>query len=260
MSDNQELIIFTGNIGCGKSLIASKLAKNNYVIVNNDAITTMIQGGEYGLYDPAKKPIYHHVEGMAIVKSLALGFSVVVDRTNMKISDREKYIDIGKLASVPIRSFDWGSGLEITLARRIAKPNGIPEETWESVHKFMHDSYEAPSLNEGFNAVQAMGFRRFKFYAFDFDGTIVEKAFPEIGHTRERIIKRMHEIWEDLNNIIIIWTCRGGNKLNQMRNFLLKDKIPFDFINENPLVNFGSPKIFAHEYFDDRNDRTLSGN
>lgn len=253
MPDEQKLIIFTGNIGCGKSLIASKLAKNNYVVVNNDAITTMVQGGEYGLYDSAKKEIYHHVEGMAIVKSLSLGFSVVVDRTNMKISDREKYIDIGKLASVPIYSFDWGPGNGKTLKRRLAVPNGVPKEIWESVNKFMHDSYEAPSLSEGFNAVQAMGFRRLKFYAFDFDGTIVENAFPEIGGTKEHIIKRINEIWEDLDNIIIIWTCRSGNKLNQMRIFLLKTNIPFDFINENPLVNFGSPKIFAHEYFDDRN-------
>jgi len=33
----------------------------------------------------------------------------------------------------------------------------------------------------------------------------------------------------------------------------LKNKIPFDFINRNPMFNMGSPKIFAHEYLDDRN-------
>ena len=252
-TNKTELIIFTGNIGCGKSFLASKYAKKGFVIVNNDAITTMIQGGEYGLYDPAKKEIYRHVEGMAIVKSLALGFSVVVDRTNMKVSDRERYIDIGKLASIPIRSFDWGPGTDKTLSRRLLNPHGISAKRWTDVFDSMRKSYEAPSTDEGFNSVRGMGFQRFRFYAFDFDGTIVENTFPEIGKMQWPIINRMHKIWEDLSNIIIIWTCRSGDKLNQMRNFLLENQIPFDFINENPFVDFGSRKIFAHEYFDDRN-------
>lgn len=47
----------------------------------------------------------------------------------------------------------------------------------------------------------------------------------------------------------------SGDKLNRMRKFLIDEKIPFDFINENPLVDFGSRKIFAHEYYDDRNKK-----
>ena len=61
------------------------------------------------------------------------------------------------------------------------------------------------------------------------------------------------DVWEDFDNIIIIWTCRSGDYLNQMRAFLLKNGIPFDFINENPIVDYGSPKVFANEYHDDRN-------
>ena len=248
-----EMIIFTGNIGCGKSLIASKLAKKGYVVINSDSITAMVQGGEYGLYDPDKKPVYHGMERVGIVNALTNGLSVVIDRTNMKVSDRAKYIEIGKKYFAYIHSYDWGSGTAGELLRRLENPNGIPATQWRKVHRFMFESYESPSLDEGFDSKNS-GPKDFMFYAFDFDGTIVKNIFPKIGDRIETTISKMNHRWNDLRNIIIIWTCRSGDYLNEARAFLLKEKIPFDFINENPIVNFGSPKIFAHEYFDDRNE------
>lgn len=249
-----EMIILTGNIGCGKSLIASKLAKKGYVVINSDSITTMVQGGEYGLYDPDKKPVYHGMERVGIENSLSNGLSVVIDRTNMKVSDRARYIEIGKKYFAYIHSYDWGPGNDETLSRRLAKPNGIPASQWKDVHNFMAESYESPSLDEGFYSHNS-GPKDFTFSAFDFDGTIVENKFPKIGKRIESTILKMTERWDNLRNIIIIWTCRSGDYLNEARAFLIKERIPFDFINENPMVNFGSPKVYAHEYFDDRNKR-----
>ena len=247
-----ELIIFTGNIGCGKSLIASKLAKDGYVIINSDSITTSLQGGEYGLYDPLKKPIYQGIENTAIEIALSEGFSVGVDRTCMKKSDRKRYIDVGDKYGAKIISFDWGPGTDEGLNRRLSNPNGVSASTWRSVYAGMLSSYEAPSIDEGFVEFRK-GSEKFRFYAFDFDGTIVENTFPAIGDRIEERISQMKLLWSNLTNILIIWTCRAGNPLNEMNQFLLKEKIPFDFINENPLVYFGSPKVYAHEYCDDRN-------
>lgn len=251
-----ELIIYTGNIGCGKSFLSSKLAKKGYVIVNNDAITTMIQGSEYGLYDVNKKPIYREIEVAAIRTSLLNGFSVVVDRTNMKALDRKRYIDIGKEYKANIISFDWGPGDETTLARRLANPNGIPESQWRKVHRAMTKSYEKPSLDEGFNCLRD-GITKYYFYAIDFDGTIVKDEWPMIGPVNERLVSHMENLWKRYKNIIIVWTCRSGDSLNQMKVFLLKNQIPFDFINENPLFELGSRKIFANEYWDDRNREVI---
>jgi hypothetical protein len=252
-SAKPELIIFTGNIGCGKSTLASKLAKKGYVVINMDSITAMVQGGEYGLYDAAKKPVYHSMERAGIESALSNGLSVVVDRTNMKISDRAKYIEIGKKHGANIRSFDWGVGTASDLGRRLINPNGVPAKQWHDVFKYMAGSYEPPSLDEGFDSRDG-GIRSYQFYAFDFDGTIVGNKFPEIGALIPSTVKKMSTVWENYGNMIIIWTCRSGDYLNQMKAFLLKEKIPFDFINENPLVDYGSPKIFAHEYYDDRNE------
>jgi len=248
----QELIILTGNTGSGKSLTASKLAKKGYVVVNGDSITLMVQGGEYGIYDKAKSEIYHAAELAIIETALSGGFSVVIDRTNMKISDRKRYIETGKKYEARIHSYDWGPGNEKSLTRRISKPNGIPVNTWNNVHAFMMNSYEAPTLDEGFDS-RVSGPRDYRFYAFDFDGTIVENKFPEIGAPIEATVLKMRELWQDLRKIVIVWTCRSGDYVNQAKDFMLKNNIPFDFINENPLFEMGSRKIYAHEYIDDRN-------
>ena len=50
-----DLILMVGNIGCGKSTLANRLGKMGAVVINNDAITTMVQGGDYGRYDSNKK-------------------------------------------------------------------------------------------------------------------------------------------------------------------------------------------------------------
>jgi len=160
-----ELIIFTGNIGCGKSTLATELAKKGYVIINGDLITSMVQGGDYGKYDPEKKPIYHAIERAGIVTALLHRFSVVVDRTNMKASDRARYIKMGVAYNTTVVSYCWGSGHPEWLKRRLNDPKGIPEEKWIEVYEYMAGSFERPSLEEGFGLI------RF----FDINGMIIDE-------------------------------------------------------------------------------------
>ncbi len=247
-----QMTICIGNIGSGKSLLASKLAKMGHVVVNMDSISRMFGGGEYGLYDSKKKEVYHDTETCAIESALENGFSVVVDRTNMDRKRRRRFLEIGKKYGAKIIAYDWGAGDTPGVNRRIKTPNGIPSETWTAVYKFMKESYEPPSLEEGFSEIIEAP-KRFKFHAFDFDGTLVKNKFPEIGDIISGQVDILNKLWEDLSNIIIIWSCRSGNYENKMRAFLLKHKIPFDFINENPVFDVGGRKVFAHKYYDDRN-------
>ena len=89
--------------------------------------------------------------------------------------------------------------------------------------------------------------------AVDFDGTIVEHKFPGIG----KLIPGARVALRYLHKKgcrIIIWTCRKGKYENNMREFLVKEKIPFDYINENvPGIDFTSNKVFANYYIDDLN-------
>lgn len=247
-----ELIIMVGNIGSGKSFLASKFAKNGYVVVNMDSIQRMIGGGEYGMYDHAKKDVYHAAEASIVTTALNHGLNVIIDRTNMDRKSRKKFIELGKPYDSNIICYDFGCGNYEALERRLKKPHGIPEAQWKTVFANMAQNYEKPDVEEGFSIIYFPP-KQFTFHAFDFDGTIVEHKFPEVGKIIYEKANEMKELWKDIHNVIIVWTCRSGDYENQSKAFLLKHRIPFDFINENPLFDMGSRKIFAHVYHDDRN-------
>ena len=152
-----ELIIFTGNTGCGKSTKAVELAKEDYVIINMDYIVTMIGGGDYKLYDVKKQALYHTIEKSAIAGALCYGFSVVVDRTNMDVKRRMQYIEIGKVYTKNIISYNWGSGIKEDLVRRNNDSRGYPKKGyWGKVFKKFKNEYEEPSLEEGFSKIVRM--------------------------------------------------------------------------------------------------------
>ena len=89
--------------------------------------------------------------------------------------------------------------------------------------------------------------------AYDFDGYIVENEFPEIGEENEIVINDMLKEREK-DSIIIIWTCRTGKYREEMEEWLIKNNIPYDYINENidSLTFETSDKIYADVYHDDR--------
>ena len=246
--------IFIGNIGSGKSVLARKLAFKGSVVFNMDAFQQMIAGGEYGAYDVAKKDICQEAENLTIRKALEAGLSVVIDRTNMDRKRRERFIKIGQEFGAYIVAYNWGSGTPNNILHRMKSPRGIPLGQWTAVYETMRKAYEPPSLEEGFRQVVEMP-GKYRFHAFDFDGTIVENKFPEIGAILDGTVEKMNRLYDDLANIIIVWTCRDEDYTNQMRQFLLKHRIPFDFINENPTYDTGSRKIFAHKYYDDRSEK-----
>lgn len=93
--------------------------------------------------------------------------------------------------------------------------------------------------------------------SIDFDGTIVEDRYPEIGYLKpgaKKVIQRLHEE----GHKIIINTCRVGDLERNCVNFLLEKKIPFDRINDNLpelVAKYGTNcrKISADIHIDDHN-------
>lgn len=90
-------------------------------------------------------------------------------------------------------------------------------------------------------------------YAVDFDGTIVENEFPDIGPINQKVRKFLLERKEK-GNIIILWTTRDNEKLGEAVEFCDNHGIPIDYVNRNvPWLDFEtSNKIFADVYVDDR--------
>lgn len=97
---------------------------------------------------------------------------------------------------------------------------------------------------------------RKRIIAIDFDGTIFENAWPEVGTIREDAVEVIQALHEN-GNKIIIWTCRGGENLKDALNALEKYQIPYDAVNENIVemkTDFNPyPKIYYDILIDDRN-------
>lgn len=92
--------------------------------------------------------------------------------------------------------------------------------------------------------------------AVDFDGTIVEHAYPAIGKEKLFAFRTLREL-EKLGARLILWTFRSGKELDEAVDFCRKNGIEFYAVNKNyPEEIYDesiSRKIDADIYIDDKN-------
>jgi 2-hydroxy-3-keto-5-methylthiopentenyl-1-phosphate phosphatase len=92
--------------------------------------------------------------------------------------------------------------------------------------------------------------------AVDFDGTLCENDWPEIGEPNEELIDNLKQ-YQRKGVKIILWTCRVGNLLDYALSWCQTRGLIFDAVNENLpeiIEKFGSDtrKVYADIYIDDR--------
>lgn len=95
-----------------------------------------------------------------------------------------------------------------------------------------------------------------KIIAIDFDGTLCYGDYPNIGAPRHAVIERARAEREK-GAKLILWTCRGGEKLREALDWCAVHGLEFDAVNENlpeTIERFGTDprKIAADQYWDDR--------
>lgn len=92
--------------------------------------------------------------------------------------------------------------------------------------------------------------------AVDFDGTIVEHQYPEIGKERLFAFQTLKEL-EKRGVRLILWTFRTGTELDAAVEFCRKNGIEFYAVNKNypeeVMDESVSRKIDADIYIDDKN-------
>lgn len=92
--------------------------------------------------------------------------------------------------------------------------------------------------------------------AVDFDGTIVEDAYPKIGKEQLFAFQTLRELHKERHKLIL-WTCRKGKSLQEAVEFCRKNGVEFYAVNSNYPGEIreadDSPKIVADIYIDDRN-------
>ena len=98
--------------------------------------------------------------------------------------------------------------------------------------------------------------RNYTSYAVDFDGTLCENAWPNIGKPNYTLIRILKELRET-GGKIILWTCRTADRLDKAIAWCKEQGLEFNAVNENlPEIigQFGteSRKVFADIYVDDK--------
>lgn len=98
--------------------------------------------------------------------------------------------------------------------------------------------------------------------AVDFDGTIVENRFPEIGKPILFAFESLKKLQEE-GHRLILWTYRSGVKLDEAVEFCEKNGLKFYAVNksypEEEYDNSISRKILADIFIDDRNLGGMKG-
>ena len=92
--------------------------------------------------------------------------------------------------------------------------------------------------------------------AFDFDGTIVQHAYPKIGKEIPFAIDTLRRL-QDEGERIVLWTVRSGKLLDEAVEFCRQRGLEFYAVNAEfegeDAVKDGRRKIAVDVYIDDRN-------
>ena len=100
-----------------------------------------------------------------------------------------------------------------------------------------------------------------KIIAVDFDGTLCENKWPDVGTANDSLFNYLKS-QQKRGAKIILWTCRSGIMLDCAVTFCELHGLIFDAINENlqeqiELYGNDSRKICADEYIDDHNSKNF---
>lgn len=88
--------------------------------------------------------------------------------------------------------------------------------------------------------------------AVDFDGTLADDS----GNPNGRLFRWL-EAKQRSGDIIILWTCRAGERLEEAIRFCAQNGLRFNLINENApgtiaQLKYNPRKILADIYIDDK--------
>ena len=91
--------------------------------------------------------------------------------------------------------------------------------------------------------------------AIDFDGTLCEDKFPQIGVEHTAVIELM-KAHQQRGSEFILWTCRTNQFLDEAIAWCKERGLEFAAINDNhPAVialGWDARKIYADQYWDDK--------
>ena len=105
--------------------------------------------------------------------------------------------------------------------------------------------------------------KRSQVWAVDFDGTLCDNNWPEIGEPRKEMIQIL-KLAQTTGVKLILWTCREGDLLQDALEWCKSQDLYFDVVNDNlpeRQTQYGrNPrKVGADLYIDDRSFPGVEG-
>ena len=106
--------------------------------------------------------------------------------------------------------------------------------------------------------------RKTTVVACDFDDTIAYTHFPTIIKPLPHAMDVLKVLMNDPHTVLILWTCREGEYLQQALDFCELYGIKFDYVNENckrnlDLYTVDCRKVSADIYIDDKSYQGREG-
>lgn len=86
----------------------------------------------------------------------------------------------------------------------------------------------------------------------DFDGTVVEHMYPDVGRPAPEAIKYL-KLFKENGAKLILWTMRDGEELQQAVDYCKENGVEFDSVNKGIGDRHWtkSPKAHCNIYIDD---------
>lgn len=163
-----KLLVLVGMIASGKSTFCAHAAKSGIICVNDDAIVSLVHGGNYTLYNNGLKLLYKSVENHIIATSLAIGHTVIIDRgLNISLEGRRRLLVLAKSYDVASEAICLANeGPAIHAARRFnSDPRGLSLEYWQRVAERHNQLYTTPTLAEGFDVVRHVSYDEIEHFS-----------------------------------------------------------------------------------------------
>jgi len=165
------LYVLCGLPGSGKSTWAMNMRNailGQTTTVSKDSLREMVTGGYY-VYDPDTEPMIKDMAYSCILEAAKhRSYAIFIDETHLTV--RARHVWIGNTAlSEYEKKCVWCTETEMNLLNRMKEARGYSEEKWKSVIVGMSESFEPPSVEEGFDEVikvgreYNMGYNRYGF-------------------------------------------------------------------------------------------------
>ena len=153
-----ECILLVGNIGSGKSEWIKYISDLDALVINDDAIVSCIHGGDYVGYTNQLKPLYKSVENLIFGFAAAYRMDVVIDRPNLTIKTRRRYIGLAHSFDMDVQVIVFPFENPTIHAQRrmdsVDRGRGYPLEYWTKLATIKNNSYVVPEKSEGISEIE----------------------------------------------------------------------------------------------------------